>query len=118
VRGESDGGEMITLQWKKVKEADGYLIYGNQCGKKYKLKLVKTIKKNKTVKLNFKGLKKGTYPLFRNRHLVIMLLIHQCFAKFCTISAKLVSISLSAPKSYHQNSINSAFLIALCELFH
>jgi uncharacterized protein YjdB len=61
VRGESDGGEMITLQWKKVKEADGYLIYGNQCGKKYKMKLVKTIKKNKTVKLNFKGLKKGKY---------------------------------------------------------
>ena len=51
----------ITLQWKKVKEADGYLIYGNQCGKKYKMKLVKTIKKNKTVKLNFKGLKKGKY---------------------------------------------------------
>jgi hypothetical protein len=58
------------------------------------------------------------HPLFRNRHLVIMLLIHQYFAKFCTISAKLVSISLSAPKSYHQNSKCFTFLIALCFIFH
>ena len=58
------------------------------------------------------------HPLFRNRHLVIMLLIHQYFAKLCTISTKLVSIFLSAPKSYHQNSKYFTFLIALCFIFH
>lgn len=51
----------MTLQWKKVKGADGYLIYGNKCGKKNKMKLLKNIKKNGTVKWTQKKLKKGTY---------------------------------------------------------
>jgi uncharacterized protein YjdB len=51
----------MTLQWKKVKGADGYLIYGNKCGKGNKMKLVKTIKKNGTVSFTQKKLKKGTY---------------------------------------------------------
>ena len=51
----------LTLKWTKQKKADGYLIYGNKCGKGNKMKLVKTIKKNSTVKWTQKKLKKGTY---------------------------------------------------------
>jgi hypothetical protein len=51
----------LTFQWNKLKNADGYLIYGNKCGKGNKIKLVKTIKKNGTVKFTAKKLKKGTY---------------------------------------------------------
>ena len=51
----------LTLQWAKQKKADGYLIYGNKCGKGNKMKLLKTIKKNSTVKWTQKKLKKGTY---------------------------------------------------------
>ena len=49
----------ITLTWKKVKGADGYIIYGAQCGKD--MKKLKTIKNAKTVKYTFKKLKKGKY---------------------------------------------------------
>lgn len=48
----------ITLTWKKVKGADGYIIYGARCGKK--LKKLKTVKA-KTLKTSFKKLKKGKY---------------------------------------------------------
>ena len=51
----------MVLQWRRIREADGYLIYGNQCGKKYKLKLIKTIKGSKTIKWTQKKLKKGKY---------------------------------------------------------
>ena len=51
----------LTLKWAKQKNADGYLIYGNKCGKGNKMKLIKTIKKNGTVSYTQKRLKKGTY---------------------------------------------------------
>ena len=51
----------LTLQWAKQKKADGYLIYDNKCGKGNKMKLLKTIKKNSTVKWTQKKLKKGSY---------------------------------------------------------
>ena len=51
----------LTLKWTKQKNADGYLIYGNKCGKGNKMKLLKTIKKNGTVSYTQKKLKKGTY---------------------------------------------------------
>jgi hypothetical protein len=47
----------ITLQWKKQKNADGYMVFGNVCGKKYKL--LKTITKNSTTSFTQKKLKKG-----------------------------------------------------------
>ncbi len=49
----------ITLAWKQVEGADGYLIYGNRCGKVNKL--LKDIKGNGTVKWTQKKLKKGKY---------------------------------------------------------
>ncbi len=56
----------IRLKWTRVEHADGYIIYGNKCGRKYSYKKIKTIDKNNTTtythkKLNGKNLKKGTY---------------------------------------------------------
>ena len=47
----------LTLKWAKQKNADGYLIYGNKCGKGNKMKLIKTVKKNGTVSFTQKKLK-------------------------------------------------------------
>lgn len=54
----------VTLSWTKIADADGYIIYGNQCnnnGKKYSYKKLETIKNNKTVTWTQKNLKKGKY---------------------------------------------------------
>lgn len=51
----------VTIRWDKIKDADGYILYGNKCGKKNKLKHIKTFTKNSTVKYTQKKLKKGTY---------------------------------------------------------
>ncbi len=51
----------ITIKWSKVKNADGYIVYGNKCGAKNSYKKLKTIKKNSTCKFTQKKLKKGTY---------------------------------------------------------
>lgn len=53
-----------TLVWNKVKEADGYVLYGAQCnanGKVYKIKKLATIKDNSAITYKAKGLKSGTY---------------------------------------------------------
>lgn len=50
----------ITLKWKKVPNADGYVILGNKCGTKNKYKVLKTLSANKT-SYTHKKLKKGTY---------------------------------------------------------
>lgn len=51
----------VSLKWNKVKNADGYKIYGNKCGKKNRYKYIKTISNGKTTKFTQKKLKKGTY---------------------------------------------------------
>ena len=48
----------VTLKWTKVKNADGYKIYGAKCGNSYKL--LKTVN-GKTVKWTQKKLTPGTY---------------------------------------------------------
>lgn len=48
----------VSLKWNKVKGADGYLIYGNQCGKK--IKYITTLTGRKT-SFAQKKLQKGTY---------------------------------------------------------
>lgn len=50
----------IKLKWKKVNGADGYLVYGNKCGKANKYKLIKSLSSNKTSYSQSK-LKTGTY---------------------------------------------------------
>lgn len=51
----------VTIKWDKVKDADGYILYGNKCGKKNAYKRIKTFTKNSTVQYTQKKLKKGTY---------------------------------------------------------
>ena len=53
-----------TLSWNKVKDADGYVIYGAPCntkGKINKLKVLSIIKDNSKTAYTAQGLKKGTY---------------------------------------------------------
>ena len=56
------GKTYITLKWKKVEGASGYIIYGNRCGNKYKK--IKTIKSGSTVSWTKKKLSKGKYYKF------------------------------------------------------
>lgn len=54
----------VTLQWNRLNDVDGYLIYGNRCngnGKTYKYKKLATITSGKTQTWVQKGLKKGTF---------------------------------------------------------
>lgn len=46
----------IKVQWKKIKGAKGYIVYGNKCGKKYK-----KLKSVKGLSWTQRKLKKGTY---------------------------------------------------------
>lgn len=50
-----------TIKWNQVKDADGYIIYGNKCGLIYKMKKLKTIKNPKKTKWVRKKLKPGKY---------------------------------------------------------
>ena len=52
------GKKAISLNWNKMSGADGYKVYGTECGKKSQLK--KTVSKN-TLKWTEKKLKAGTY---------------------------------------------------------
>ncbi len=52
------------IRWNKVKEADGYVVFGSKCNvgsKKYKFEVLTIIKKNSTTSYTHKKLKKGTY---------------------------------------------------------
>lgn len=52
------GKKKETLKWRKVKGADGYVLYGAKCGKPMKRIAMVKSKKSKYVQ---KKLKKGTY---------------------------------------------------------
>lgn len=55
----------VTLGWKKVTGANKYVVYGNACGKKYKMKKLATVTGNKKkVSKISKKLKKATYYKF------------------------------------------------------
>ena len=49
----------VKLTWKKIKGADGYLLYQAECGKKVGYKKIKEIKKASTKSCTVKKLKKG-----------------------------------------------------------
>ncbi|MGN0703070.1 MAG: Ig domain-containing protein, partial [Lentihominibacter sp.] len=51
----------ITLKWNSVSTADGYIVYGNKCGTKYKFKKLATVKGSSKVTYTHKNLSKGTY---------------------------------------------------------
>lgn len=50
----------VTIKWNKVKNADGYIVYGAKCGAKSKYKVLKVVSA-KTTSYTHKKLKKGTY---------------------------------------------------------
>ena len=52
-------GKTITLKWKAISGANGYIIYGAPCGQK--MTRLATVTNPKTVKKTFKKLKKGKY---------------------------------------------------------
>ena len=55
----------ITLKWNKTKGAAKYVIYGNACGKKNKMKKLTTTKKSSSkVTKAVKKIRKGTYYKF------------------------------------------------------
>ena len=65
----SQTGSKISLSWGKVEDADGYEIYAQYCGKKFKKKPNQTLKRDKTkatiTKINGKKLKlKKNYKLY------------------------------------------------------
>lgn len=53
----------MKVKWSKIKGADGYIIYTAPCGKKNKLKKVRSVSA-KSTSATFKKLKKGTYYKF------------------------------------------------------
>lgn len=59
-RATKNKSKSITVKWKKVPDADGYVIFGNKCGAKNKYKVLDTVSAKKTSFVQ-KGLKKGTY---------------------------------------------------------
>ena len=50
----------VTVKWNKVKNADGYIVYGAKCGAKSKYKVLKVVS-GKTTSYTQNRLKKGTY---------------------------------------------------------
>lgn len=57
----------IKVQWTKVMDADGYIIYGSKCnvhGVEYDVSKMKTIKGSDILSWNCKNLEKGTYYKF------------------------------------------------------
>jgi hypothetical protein len=59
------GKKSVTLKWRQHKKADGYLIYGCECGDDNEMKLLETITKAKTTSWTQKKLKKGEYYKYR-----------------------------------------------------
>ena len=57
-RAQKQTTNTVKLKWNKVAGADGYLIYGNQCGKGKRYKKLKDVTKTSFTQ---KKLKKGTY---------------------------------------------------------
>ena len=54
------GDKTVNLRWSKVSGADGYMIYGAKCGRKYKYAFKKKVGKN-TVSWSDRRLESGKY---------------------------------------------------------
>lgn len=65
LKSTKQGKKSIKLKWTKAKGATSYVVYGNNCGKKNKMKKLATVGKNTyNVKKAGKKLKKGKYYKF------------------------------------------------------
>ena len=65
LKSTKQGKSSIQLSWKSASNAAKYVVYGNACGKKNKMKKLATLSTNRfSVKKIEKKLKKGTYHKF------------------------------------------------------
>ena len=86
----------ITLQWKKVKGATEYVVYGSKCGKGNRYKKLKTVK---TTSYTQKKLKKGTYY----KYLVVAIKGSKAIATSKTIHAATTGGKVGNNKSVKVN---------------
>ena len=86
----------VTVKWNKVKNADGYSVYGAKCGAKSKYKVLKVVS-GKTTSYTHKKLKKGTYYKYN-------------IVAFKYVNG--VKVTLAASKKIHATTLGGKYGVA------
>lgn len=86
----------VTVKWNKVKNADGYIVYGAKCGAKSKYKVLKVVS-GKTTSYTHKKLKKGTYYKYN-------------IVAFKYVNG--VKVTLAASKKVHATTLGGKYGVA------
>lgn len=86
----------VTIKWNKVKNADGYIVYGAKCGAKSKYKVLKVVS-GKTTSYTHKKLKKGTYYKYN-------------IVAFKYVNG--VKVTLAASKKIHATTLGGKYGVA------
>lgn len=86
----------VTVKWNKVKNADGYIVYGAKCGAKSKYKVLKVVS-GKTTSYTHKKLKKGTYYKYN-------------IVAFKYVNG--VKVTLAASKKIHATTLGGKYGVA------
>lgn len=86
----------VTVKWNKVKNADGYIVYGAKCGAKSKYKVLKLVS-GKTTSYTHKKLKKGTYYKYN-------------IVAFKYVNG--VKVTLAASKKIHATTLGGKYGVA------
>lgn len=86
----------VTVKWNKVKNADGYIVYGAKCGAKSKYKVLKVVS-GKTTSFTHKKLKKGTYYKYN-------------IVAFKYVNG--VKVTLAASKKIHATTLGGKYGVA------
>lgn len=86
----------VTVKWNKVKNADGYIVYGAKCGAKSKYKVLKVVSA-KTKSYTHKKLKKGTYYKYN-------------IVAFKYVNG--VKVTLAASKKIHATTLGGKYGVA------
>lgn len=86
----------VTVKWNKVKNADGYIVYGAKCGAKSKYKVLKVVSR-KTTSYTHKKLKKGTYYKYN-------------IVAFKYVNG--VKVTLAASKKIHATTLGGKYGVA------
>ncbi len=86
----------VTVKWNKVKNADGYIVYGPKCGAKSKYKVLKVVS-GKTTSYTHKKLKKGTYYKYN-------------IVAFKYVNG--VKVTLAASKKIHATTLGGKYGVA------
>lgn len=86
----------VIVKWNKVKNADGYIVYGAKCGAKSKYKVLKVVS-GKTTSYTHKKLKKGTYYKYN-------------IVAFKYVNG--VKVTLAASKKIHATTLGGKYGVA------